>query len=230
MWGMGGMIESMERKAKQVEARAVEFRDLGRMGYMEAYAIQEEVHGAVLRGEAPSTVLMVEHDPVVTLSKRKGVEGNLVVGREGLEARGIKVCQTNRGGDVTYHGPGQLVVYPIVRLEDYGLNVRAYVRMLEDVVIETLGEFGVEGCRDDCGVGVWVDGAKVGAIGVRVRRWVTMHGLALNVTSDLDHFGLIVPCGLNRPVTSLEKLLGEDCPSMERVKEVMEGVLRGKLR
>src|SRR5678815_4076802 len=128
--------------------------------------------------------------------------------------------------DSTYHGPGQLVVYPIIRLNDHRLSVGGYVRMLEQVVITTLADLGVEAQKDACAVGVWTmdDGklAKICAIGVRIRRGVTMHGLALNVTTNLDHFNLIVPCGLaGRAVTSMQRELGERCPAMDDVKRAM---------
>ncbi|MFG0258125.1 MAG: lipoyl(octanoyl) transferase LipB, partial [Phycisphaerales bacterium JB043] len=152
-----------------------------------------------------------------------------------LEEEGVVVEQTDRGGDITYHGPGQLVVYPIVDLNRLGLNLHSYMRFLEAVVIETCAVFGVEAHRDHCATGVWVGGvdgsescegrdggAKIAAIGVRVRKWVTMHGLALNVTTNLDHFKLIVPCGLvGRPVTSMKEQLGDACPTMQKIKDEM---------
>src|SRR5690606_29440764 len=145
-----------------------------------------------------------------------------VLATPGLLARhGVELVETDRGGDVTYHGPGQLVAYPIVDLNRVGLRLHEYMRALEGAVIAAVAGFGVAGERDPAATGVWVPGAvrgesaKLCAMGVRVRRWVSMHGLALNVTTDLSHFGLIVPCGLaGRPVTSLHALLGDRCPPM----------------
>jgi len=214
-------------------------RDLGRMAYGEAYALQRELQGAVIasRGEDVGSasvgyLLLVEHDPpVITVSGRKGAGQHVTASAAELQAAGVKVVDTDRGGDVTYHGPGQLVVYPILDLNALGLRIHGYVRMLEQIVIDVIGRWGVEGGRDTDATGVWVGGAgneggsKVCAIGVRVTRWVTMHGLALNVTTNLDHFELIVPCGLvGRTVTSLARELGSRCPSMEEVKAaVVEG-------
>jgi lipoyl(octanoyl) transferase len=205
--------------------------NLGRMGYREAYETQlahvEELLAAREAG-APEAgrVLTVEHDPVITVSNRKGSEDNLVGTPEVLAAAGVAVERTDRGGDITYHGPGQLVVYPVLDLNVLMLRLHEYLRLLEQVVIETCAEFGVQGGRDPEATGVWVRQhdqlAKIAAMGVRVRRWVSMHGLAINVAPDMRHFQLIVPCGLvGRPVTSLSLLLGENCPSMESVSEVL---------
>lgn len=213
------------------------FRDLGRIGYREAYRYQQLVHGDVLAGRRPPTLLLLEHEPVITMTAREGVHRHLLVTRQALEKEGIEVVETDRGGDITYHGPGQLVVYPIVPLQRFGLNVRQYVCSLEDAVMDALQTFGVSGRRDPTGIGVWVehpsDGSvvtsKIAAMGVRVRRWVTLHGLALNITTNLSHFQWIVPCGLTRPVTSLQQLLGPNCPSMETVKQTMVRCLCDRL-
>jgi lipoyl(octanoyl) transferase len=138
----------------------------------------------------------------------------------------VELVQSDRGGDITFHGPGQVVAYPIVRLNDHGLSVGGYVRSLERAVIATLADFGIQARRDESAVGVWVDepatgkAAKICAIGVRIRRGVSLHGLALNVTTDLNYFNLIVPCGLpGRPVTSIQKLLGDAAPTIYQVRE-----------
>lgn len=223
------------------------FEDLGRCGYRQAYERQLAVHGQVLSGERQPTVLLVEHDPVITIGRHPGAARHLLADEKMLERIGVSLETTDRGGDITYHGPGQLVAYPIMPLNALGLNVRRYVWTLEQAMIETVGRFGVAGHRDDCAIGVWVGGeggdeadgperrcgrggAKLAAIGVRVRRWVTMHGLALNVTTHLDHFKLIVPCGLaQRPVTSLQELLGAGCPAMGDVADVLREQLRDHL-
>ena len=201
------------------------------MGYEAAFARQREVHEAVRAGRRPDTVLLVEHEPVITVSRRRNAERNVMATADMLARAGVQICRTDRGGDVTYHGPGQIVAYPIIRLNDRGLNLRQYVWLLEQAIIDTVAAFGIEAGRDDCAVGVWVraaggpaDGprmsAKVAAIGVRASRWVTMHGLALNVRTNLEHFRLIVPCGLvGRPVTSMAQLLGDRCPSTDAVQQ-----------
>ena len=223
----------------------IESTDLGRLSYAEAYTIQigwlERIVGARDSAEPiVGHVLLVEHDPpVVTVTARRGAAGHIVASAEQLRAAGVEVRETDRGGDVTYHGPGQLVVYPILDLNALHLRLHDYMRLLEQVVIDTCEGFGVRAMRDPKATGVWtaagpaersVPGAKVAALGVRVRRWVSMHGLALNVTTNLDHFGLIVPCGLvGRPVTSLERELGAGCPSMGEVKASLVERLRRAL-
>jgi lipoyl(octanoyl) transferase len=131
---------------------------------------------------------------------------NLIAGEEILARTGIDFHHTNRGGDVTYHGPGQLVGYPILDLNDWKRDVHAYVRAVEDVIIQTIGQFGLQGGRVEGATGVWVDGAKICAIGVHISRWVTSHGFALNVETDLQYFQYIIPCGLTLPVTSMRAL------------------------
>lgn len=201
------------------------------MGYEPAYEKQLRAHGEVLAGrgdpDADSAhVLCVEHDPVITVTKRPDAPSHVIGSSDQLAAMGVEVAQTDRGGDVTYHGPGQLVCYPIVDLNAYSLRIHDYIRLLEQSIIDTLGAFGVEGRRDEGATGVWVDRggelAKVAAIGVRVRKWVSLHGLALNVDPEMSHFSLIVPCGLaGRPVCSLRDLLGDDAPSMGEAQRVL---------
>lgn len=215
----------------------LEVRDLGRVAYEPALELQRRVQQDVIARRAESggdgggmTLLLVEHDPpVITVSRRPGAGANLIATEAQLRRAGVEVAQTDRGGDITYHGPGQLVAYPIIDLNRLGLRINGYMRFLEEVVIDTLKSFGVQGRRDESATGVWVaDGrgasAKICALGVRVSRWVSMHGLALNVDPDLGHFGLIVPCGLvGRGVTSMAKLLGSGCPAMEEVKREFTG-------
>ncbi len=221
----------------------VEVADLGRMAYDAALALQRRLQRSVIdaraSGGGPLHLLFVEHDPpVITVSRRRGARRHLVATAAQLAAAGVQIAETDRGGDITYHGPGQLVVYPIVDLNVLGLRVHSYLRFLEQVVIDVLARFGLEGSRDAGATGVWVGGSdeaasgrpgeggkKICALGVRVSRWVSMHGLALNVTTDLDHFGLIVPCGLvGRRVTSMRAELGDACPSMAEVKRAMRDV------
>ncbi len=208
--------------------------DLGRLGYADALAVQRAVQSEVIAlrenetaasRSRPGRILLVEHDPVITVTARPRVRDHLLASPEVLRMHGVDVCETDRGGDITYHGPGQLVAYPILDLNALNLGLHEYMSTLEAAVIDTCAALGVAGHRDPAARGVWVrsedagTSAKVCAMGVRVRRWVSMHGLALNVRPNLDHFAMIVPCGLvGRPVTSLFALLGERCPSMGEVK------------
>jgi len=214
--------------------------DLGRMAYGQAYEEQVRRVEAVRQARdagAPvaGTILLVEHDPVITVSRRAGARDHLVATPELLARNGVAVEETDRGGDITYHGPGQLVAYPILDLNLLNLGIHEYMRMLEGAVIQACAEFGIVGNRDPGCTGVWVarpagPSAKICAMGVRVRRWVSMHGLALNVTTNLDHFALIVPCGLaGRPVTTLAGELGARCPPMERVKGALAAALRSSV-
>jgi lipoyl(octanoyl) transferase len=211
---------------------------LGRVRYAEAHALQERLLDARIRGEIGDKLLLLEHEPVVTLGKG-AKEQNVLVPRADLERRGIDLHETGRGGDVTYHGPGQLVAYPIFDLHPDRLDVRRYVRDLARVMIALAADHGIDASfieGDSKLVGVWVDEAsprdwpgdprepggaakpaKIGAIGVRLSRWVTMHGFAFNVTTALDGFQLIVPCGISQyGVTSLAAL-GVAAPSVEEV-------------
>jgi lipoate-protein ligase B len=196
---------------------------LGLLPYRDAWQVQEQNHAAVVAGDAPPTVLFVEHPPVITFGRRAELSAShLVASAAMLEKMGVEVVESDRGGDVTFHGPGQLVAYPIVRLADFRLSVGAYVRRLQEAVIATVQRFGVEAGLDPSAIGVWTSKGKLAAIGVRVKAGTTLHGLALNVTTDLSYFNLIVPCGIaNRPVTSLRELLGDGCPAMHDVAQVL---------
>jgi lipoyl(octanoyl) transferase len=197
-------------------------QDLGTIPYRDAWALQEKLHAQVAEG-GDEHLLLLEHPPVITIGRRPEGAKNLLVSEEYLAGMGIELVHSDRGGDITYHGPGQLVAYPILRLNDHGLSIGGYVRMLQECVISALAELGVKANRQDGIIGVWTeDGAKICAIGVRIRRGISMHGLALNVSTNLDHFNLIVPCGLvGKPVTSLQKILGRAAPSMVRVKQIV---------
>ena len=210
------------------------------MPYEDAYerqvALNAQLHAGREGGRAPmGELLLVEHDPVITVSRRPGAGAHVLASEALLASRGVALAQTDRGGDVTYHGPGQLVAYPILDLKRLKLGIHEHVRLMEDSVIDTLARFGVQGHRDDDATGVWVEqggtSAKICAIGVRVRRWVTMHGLAINVRPDLSHFDLIVPCGLHgRAVTSIDRLLGDRAPTMDRVKTELTDAIDARLR
>ncbi len=185
--------------------RVFEITDLGRTGYAEALSIQRGLADRRKRGEIPDQLLFVEHPHVITMGRNGHFENMLAPG-ELLARAGIEFHQTDRGGDVTYHGPGQIVGYPILDLREWKRDVVAYVRAIEQAIIDALGEFGIAAERLAGATGVWVEGAKVAAIGVHISRWVTSHGFALNVDTDLSYFQYIVPCGLTKPVTSLRKL------------------------
>jgi lipoate-protein ligase B len=201
----------------------MKIRDLGLIGYREAWAIQEAAHADVLAG-GEEQLLLLEHTPVITFGRRAAESAkNLLASRERLGEMGVEVVESDRGGDITFHGPGQLVAYPILNIPRRRLSAGGYVHRLEDVMIATLGDLGVEGFKDAAAPGVWVrgprGGAKIGAVGVRIRRGVSLHGVALNVTTDLRYFDLINPCGLGRGVTSLGEVLGERTPGIDVVKE-----------
>ena len=222
--------------------RKVTFSDLGSMRYKDAWdyqenilqkavAIKSAIRKATDNGEdvsqLPQTehhLLFVEHPHVYTLGKSGNIE-NVLLSEENLAKRGIDFFRINRGGDITYHGPGQVVGYPIFDLEKFYTDIGKYLRNLEEVIILTIGEYGLKGERSPGETGVWLDPDKRGrerkicAIGVRTSRWVTMHGFALNVNTNLDYFNFIIPCGIqNKQVTSLQKELGRDI-DMEEVKE-----------
>ncbi|HEV8148105.1 MAG TPA: lipoyl(octanoyl) transferase LipB [Bryobacteraceae bacterium] len=190
-------------------------RDLGRVGYAEAFAKQQELVGQRKRGEIPDQFLIVEHPHVVTMG-RNGHDTNLLAPPELLERAGINFHRTDRGGDVTYHGPGQIVGYPIFDLREWKRDVVAYVRGLEQVLIDALAEFGITATREAGATGVWTPEGKIAAIGVHISRWVTSHGFALNVDTDLNYFRYIVPCGLTKPVTSM-RALGSEASRQEVV-------------
>ena len=187
------------------EMRTCEFRDLGRARYAEALAIQKDLVEQRKQGLIPDQLLIVEHPHVITLG-RNGHRENLLANEEVLRRAGIEFHPSDRGGDITYHGPGQIVGYPILDLREWKRDVVAYVRAIELVIIDALAEFGIQAGRLEGCTGVWVNGRKVGAIGVHISRWVTSHGFALNHTTDLKYFQYIVPCGLTKPVTSMEAL------------------------
>jgi len=217
----------------------IESVDLGRMAYEPAHDEQNRrVEDILVRRESGATfggyLLYVEHDPVITISRRQGVRSHLLATPELLARHGIALAETDRGGDITYHGPGQLVAYPILDINLFNLGVHDYMRLLESAVIDTCREYGLAATRDTTATGVWTTAtppAKLCAMGVLFRRWISMHGLAINIETDLDHFGLIVPCGLaGRPVTSLHRELGDRCPSMRDVRSTLDAALRRHLQ
>ncbi|MBI4877043.1 MAG: lipoyl(octanoyl) transferase LipB [Acidobacteria bacterium] len=201
--------------------RSCELRDLGLLRYGEACELQRRLVERRKRGEIPDQLLIVEHPHVVTLG-RNGKMSNVLASPEILERAGIEFHPTDRGGDVTYHGPGQVVVYPIFDLREWKRDVVAYVRGVEQAIIGALAEFGLAASRVKGCTGVWIEGRKIAAIGVHISRWVTSHGLALNVSTDLSYFRYIVPCGLTQPVTSLREM---GCQASREA--VVEALVRG---
>lgn len=193
--------------------------DWGCLAYAEAFERQRALVAERLEAKCPDTLVFVEHEPVFTLGARTGAAQHLLWNADDLRRHGVEVIETNRGGDITYHGPGQLVAYPIINLT-HRRNLHAWLRFLEDVLINVLKTYALKGTRREGKTGIWIDTRKIAAIGVAVRQWVTYHGFALNVAPDLSHFSGIIPCGIQSAegsVTSLEIELGY-APAMEEVK------------
>ncbi len=196
----------------------MEFVDLGKRGYRETWEFQHKLHSEVVdkklkSEEVPQYILFVEHPPVYTIGMH-GNETNLLANTAHLKENDIEIIKVDRGGDITFHGPGQLVVYPVLDLEKYKTGLKDYIWKLEEIVINTIEYYGIKGERIKGATGVWIDAAsprmrKICAIGVRCSRFVTMHGFALNVNTDLNYFNYINPCGYtDRGVTSIEKEIG----------------------
>ncbi|HET9425680.1 MAG TPA: lipoyl(octanoyl) transferase LipB [Gemmatimonadaceae bacterium] len=175
--------------------RVLQVEDLGRRSYGEVLELQRAIAAERIAGTRPDTLLLVEHDPVVTLG-RSTKNGNLLADASLLAARGVELFEIERGGDVTFHGPGQLVGYPIIDLTQHRQDLHWYLRQLEQVLIDALATWGIEGGRKEKYTGVWVGDRKIASIGVHARSWVTWHGFALNVSTDLSYFDLMVPCGI----------------------------------
>ncbi len=204
--------------------RALEVRRLGTVAYAEALELQAHLVNERKAGAVPDQLLLLEHPPVITLgvNARSG-RANVVAAPESLGRHGIDVFETGRGGDVTYHGPGQLVGYPILDLRPDRCDVHRYVRDIEEVLIRAAARFGITAGRLKGLTGVWVGDRKLAAIGVRLSRWITSHGFAFNVTTNLSYFDLIVPCGIrDKGVTSLERLLGRPVPMPEVEEAVVD--------
>jgi lipoyl(octanoyl) transferase len=195
--------------------------DLGRMAYAPCVEIQRTLIEEVIEGSRPNSLLFVEHDPVLTLGASFHEE-NLLLPIGDYEKVGIEVVRTDRGGDVTYHGPGQLVIYPIFNLSETGKDLHKWLRDLEETMLVTLAAFGIDGRRFPPHTGAWVEDRKIAAIGIKVRKWVSMHGIALNCSNDLRAFDLIVPCGIKEyGVTSLSAELDREI-KIQEAKPVVE--------
>ncbi len=206
--------------------RTLVVRSLGSTPYKEGLRIQAAAVRDRREERIPDTILLLEHPHVITLGSTARAE-HLLLPRDALKERGIDLFHAGRGGDVTYHGPGQLVGYPILDLKPDRRDLHAYLRSLESVLLRTLAKLGVSGARDDARTGVWVNAEKVAAIGVRVSRgWITSHGFALNVDPDLSYYGAIVPCGIaDRPVTTLSRLLKRRATVQEVMPLVVQAMV-----
>ncbi|NLN17152.1 MAG: lipoyl(octanoyl) transferase LipB [Firmicutes bacterium] len=194
---------------------------LGQEDYLTVYRLQRALVEARREGLVPDVLILVEHPPVFTLG-RAGGEKNILVGKEALVKEGIEVFPVERGGDVTYHGPGQLVGYPIMDLKEQGRDLHLLLRGYEEVFIRLLADYGIVGSRIKGLTGVWVGEEKILSIGIAVRRWVSYHGFAFNIDPNLDHFRLINPCGLDIGMTSLARLLGRPVSRGEVQPRVLE--------
>lgn len=207
--------------------KLVTFQDLNSIEYQKAWDYQEKLFEEVVfvkqqnrekddKKPTPNFLLFCEHPHVYTIGK-SGKESNLLYNKEFLKSKGASFFRINRGGDITYHGPGQVVGYPILDLDNFGLSIKSYIHSLEEVIIRSLQRFGIEATRSKGATGVWIDAEnpesarKICAMGVRTSHWVSMHGFALNVSTNLDYFGYIVPCGIQgKDVTSIEKEMGKN--------------------
>ncbi|HKK92127.1 MAG TPA: lipoyl(octanoyl) transferase LipB [Longimicrobiales bacterium] len=208
--------------AKAVGARSLRVERLGRIPYARGLEVQAERVPQVREGERRETLFLLEHDPVLT--RGTGTQDEHLLATEAELGRlGIELFDAGRGGDITYHGPGQVVGYPILDLKPDRKDLHRYLRDLEEVVIRTLGRFGVDAGREEGLTGVWTAAGKIAAIGVRVSSgWITSHGFALNVDPDLSHFRTIVPCGIgDREVTSMRRILGGSSPSLDEVADAV---------
>ena len=195
--------------------------DLGLMDYQKAWDLQRQLWSRRAEGEVPDLLLILEHPPVITLGRR-GHRTHLKVSPEILEAMEIPIFHVERGGDITYHGPGQMVAYPILDLKDYGYRLIRYVDQLEEVILHVLGDFGIEGKKDPSNRGVWANGNKIASIGVAIKRWVSFHGFALNYETDLKYFDLMDPCGLvGEKMTSMAKILGKEISREELAEKII---------
>lgn len=198
-------------------SRAVGHVALGRIAYEEALALQREIRERRVEEAIGDVVITLEHEPVFTVGRSGSLE-NLLVPRVSLDERGISIVHVERGGDITYHGPGQLVVYPIVDLRDEGRDIKGFILRLEETILRVLADFGVHARRHEGRPGAWVGGRKIASIGIHVRRWITMHGVAINLDVDRTHFAMIRPCGLPVEIVSIRDLTGESIDVGEAAK------------
>lgn len=196
--------------------------DLDKRDYKEVWELQKIIHEKRVNEELPNTLLLVEHNPVITMGK-SGQESNVLFPVEFLKEKGVDFYHIERGGDATYHGPGQLVGYPIFNVRDGLAGIKPFINGMEEAIIATLRGFGIDGYKKKDMIGVWTEKGKICSIGVAVKKWVSFHGFALNVNTDLSYFDLIVPCGLkNVEMTSMQRILGKEVP----MNDVKKGIVR----
>ena len=210
---------------------AIKHIDLGQADYKQIWDLQKETHLNKQKAAEDDILYTVEHNHVYTLGKT-GSRDHILINDEEMKAKGISYYEIDRGGDITYHGPGQLVAYPIIDLNNYYKDTHRYLRELEETVILTLKDIGIDAHREEEFTGVWVGEEKICAIGIKVSRWITMHGIAFNVNTDLSYFDKIIPCGIfHKGVTSIQKLTGEKA-DFEKIKDLyvknFQEVLLGK--
>ena len=210
-------------ETKNLALNIVSTVNIGRTRYADTWKLQQQLWDQRHAGLVGDTLVFTEHEHVYTLGKG-GDENHLLASSNELRSEGVEFFEIDRGGDITYHGPGQIVGYPIIDLNNYFLDLHRYLRSLEDVIIFALRRFGIEGTREEGFTGVWVKGNKIAAIGVKVSRWVTMHGFALNVNTDLTKFNRIIPCGIfHKGVTSMQVLLGRALSLEEVQRHLSDG-------
>lgn len=213
----GSKNTDSHKSCQDTSASSPYLYNIARISYTDALAVQLELHAKVAEGSFPGTLILLEHEPVITMGVGTG-QCNILASPEALQREGIELVETDRGGDVTYHGPGQLVGYPIFRLREMGGDLHGYLRNVEQSIIDALDGFGLKGERNGP-AGVWVGDKKICSIGVAVRKWVTYHGFALNVAPNMRHFTFINPCGLAaEQMTCMKDLLGS-APDMDAVRE-----------
>ena len=198
--------------------------ELGTVPYEKALEFQENLLAKRISGEIQDSLILLEHPPTITTG-RKGNTENLLVREEYLKKHGISLIHASRGGDITFHGPGQIVGYPILNLKNHGMDIRKHLRMIEEMIIRTLRDFDIEGRRIDGVTGVWVKRSKIASIGIAIRKWVTYHGFALNVSTNLDYFDLILSCGITDVrITSIGSWLGNK--ENVRMDDVTQSVIK----
>lgn len=199
--------------------------NLGIAEYKEAWDLQKKIHLYKQQNKFEDVIITVQHTPVYTLGK-SGTRDHILISDEEMKTRGISYYEIDRGGDITFHGPGQLVVYPIFDLNNYYKDTHRFLRDLEEVVIQTLKQYEIEGSRDEEYTGVWVNNEKICAIGIKVSRWITMHGIALNVNNELSYFDDIIPCGIfHKGVTSMKKILRKEADFRQITKKTLENFM-----
>lgn len=208
--------------AKQFTSKMLNYLNIPSIAYADAWKLQKQIFDDVVAGNVVDTFIMLEHDHTYTLGKVADKK-NLIASESQLKDAGINVFEIDRGGDITYHGPGQIVGYPIINLKNWKQDTHKYLRALEEVIIQTCAEYNIHAGRNEKHTGVWINDRKIAAIGIKVSRWVTMHGFAFNVNTDLSYFNGIIPCGItDKDVTSLKKELQREVP----IEEVKEKVLK----